>query len=367
MGQKQSVEHIDIVEKCVKQPNLRFHEEIRLVNGHQRNVVSWLPMRDNEVKAVIFISHGLAEHSLAYYLLAAKFVAKGYAVYAMDHCSHGKSEGRRGVIPDYRILYSDYIEFFNGIRCSDKYKYLPAFLFCHSMGTLVAMTSMAGLKNVSAVCFSAPALFSGPDASSPFGIRCLYPLTQTSCIGCLVSTMAVVDPAGPAAPIFPKGITSDDAVLDEMSKDPRRNKSIVTNKTGYELLKLIRLAREDIPRMVVPFLCIHGDADQLTLKKGSEFIFKNAGTHITDRRIHIFPNLRHECINEKAPHGDEVMEFIVKYFEEQYQSYLTQAQQQQAHLHRDNSTASAVQVRVEEAANLGTTREDANESDKLLH
>jgi hypothetical protein len=180
--------------------------------------------------------------------------------------------------------------------------------------------------------------------------------------------MAVVDPAGPAAPIFPKGITSDDDVLDEMSKDPRRNKSIVTNKTGYEVLKLIRLAKEDIPRMVVPFLCIHGDSDQLTLKKGSEFIFKNAGTHITDRKIHIFPNLRHECINEKAPHGDEVMDFVVKYFEEQYQSYLTRAQQQQqAHLHRDNSTVSAVQVQVEHAAHLGIAGEDANENDKLIH
>ena len=36
---------------------------------------------------------------------------KGYAVYAIDHYAHGNSEGVKGIIPDYHMLYNDFISF----------------------------------------------------------------------------------------------------------------------------------------------------------------------------------------------------------------------------------------------------------------
>lgn len=49
----------------------------------------WLPAGD--IKAVIQIAHGMAEHGARYARLAACLNAEGFAVYANDHRGHGKS------------------------------------------------------------------------------------------------------------------------------------------------------------------------------------------------------------------------------------------------------------------------------------
>jgi hypothetical protein len=41
------------------------------------------------------------------------------------------------------------------------------------------------------------------------------------------------------------------------------------NKTAYELLKMIVEVKEILPLVVSPFLCIHGDADQVSLLEGN--------------------------------------------------------------------------------------------------
>ena len=318
MGQAPPKPTVDLASKCEKE-GVKFHEERRKINGHMRNVSSWLPVSE-ELRAVVFISHGYIEHSLSYYNLAHKFVENGFAVYAMDHVAHGKSDGRRGVIADYRILYSDYIDFVNSIR--PNYPNLPAFLFCHSMGGLVGIMSINGIKNLNAVVLSAPALVAGPGSASPFGLRCLFPITRTAFAACLTSITSVIDPAGPAAPIVPEDVTSNPEVIKELNEDPRRNKGFVTNKAGKELLRMIKVAKEEIPRITLPFLIIHGSDDEVTLREGSEYFFKNAGTDITLRRIHIFEGAKHEVTNESEPYRSESIAMIIDYFNEQIESII---------------------------------------------
>jgi len=321
MGQKATKEYVDISLKCTA-PSVIFHEEIQTINGAKRNVVSWLP-EDGNIKAIVLISHGYIEHSLAYYRLAHKLVENNYGVYAMDHVAHGKSDGVRGVIPNYQILYSDYIEFANKI--GKQYETLPLFLFAHSMGTLVATLSINGIHNLKAVILSAPAIFSGPASSSPFGIRCLFPLTQTSAAVCLTSITATLDPQGSAAPLLPSAVCSNEEVIQEMQEDNRRNPAYVTNKSAQQLLRMIRAAKEEITHVEIPFFVFHGDQDLIALKSSSEYIFKHAKTNIMYRKLHIFPNAKHEIIREKDPLASECMQMIVSYFDEQYIAATTTA------------------------------------------
>lgn len=311
------VEWADLAEKCPAD-GVRFHEEVINVNGKRRNVASWLPAEDVSPKAVLFVVHGLVEHSLCYYNVAHAFVRQQYCVFAMDHVSHGKSDGERGVIRDHQDLYNDLVEFINTKR--KEYEALPIFMLAHSMGTLAAIMAINRIPDLKAVAFSASPIFAGPASASPFGIRCLHPLTRTSAVRCLTSVTAAVDPRGMAAPLDITAISSDPDELDVIRRDPRRGMSYVTNKTARELLLLIDQVKQEVPRIALPFLCIHGSEDQIALQASSEYIFKNAGTDITQKRLHIFPGLKHECFHELRPQGPESIAMVVDFFNEHYAS-----------------------------------------------
>ena len=130
-------------------------------NGKKRNTVSWLPTttEDSPPKALIFISHGLHEHSLRYYSLAHALTANNFAVYSIDHHAHGLSEGEVGMIDDYNVLMNDFIAFTQVIQ--EKHPLLPSYIFCHSMGTLVAINAASSVPNLKAMVISSNALEPG--------------------------------------------------------------------------------------------------------------------------------------------------------------------------------------------------------------
>jgi acylglycerol lipase len=74
----------------------------------------WLP--DKKPKAVILVAHGLAEHSGRYKNLVDYFVPKGYAVYALDHRGHGKSEGQRSYVDNFNDYLINLKTFFDKVR-----------------------------------------------------------------------------------------------------------------------------------------------------------------------------------------------------------------------------------------------------------
>src|SRR5437763_9367050 len=70
--------------------------ELEGVGGIRLYRQSWLP--DGPPRAVVVIAHGAGEHSGRYSHVAARLVADGYGVYALDHRGHGHSEGSRALI-----------------------------------------------------------------------------------------------------------------------------------------------------------------------------------------------------------------------------------------------------------------------------
>jgi acylglycerol lipase len=96
---------------------------------------SWQP--DNKPRAVLLVAHGFAEHSGRYLNVVNHFLPKGYAVYALDHRGHGRSDGQRIHVDDFSEYIKDLKTFFNIVRkenLKDK-----IFLIGHSMGSMIAL------------------------------------------------------------------------------------------------------------------------------------------------------------------------------------------------------------------------------------
>jgi acylglycerol lipase len=82
---------------------------------------AWLP--DAEPKAVVLIVHGLGEHSGRYMNVVDAVVPRGYAVYALDHIGHGKSDGGREIVErfeDYTDTLTTYLALVKGRQAAKK-------------------------------------------------------------------------------------------------------------------------------------------------------------------------------------------------------------------------------------------------------
>jgi alpha-beta hydrolase superfamily lysophospholipase len=295
----------------------RFTEDLFLtcrgnevVGPHKIRVVSWLP--PGEPIGVVLISHGLHEHALRYYSVAHALAAKGVAVYACDHYAHGKSDGTRGLLLDHNILVSDFVEFGEWIH--SKHPALPVSLLSHSMGTLVAMLSLNSLPFLSSVVFSATPLFSGPSASSPFGLKFLYPITQTSFVFTLTKFLASVDPAGPSAPILLEGISSSIDEQNLLLGDTLRYGEPIRNITAREVMTMVQRCKDTLSTLTLPFFCMHGEEDSIGLPKGTFYLIDNTpGVALTHKRYTIYPKLRHEIFHETPEQSERCIGDAVKY------------------------------------------------------
>jgi alpha-beta hydrolase superfamily lysophospholipase len=105
----------------------------------------WLP--DTEVRAVVQIIHGMAEHAGRYERFALALTDRGFAVYADDLRGHGRTAGdvsRLGILAKkggFRWLVRDEQQLTGLVKSENSGK--PIMLFGHSMGTAVARGLMS--------------------------------------------------------------------------------------------------------------------------------------------------------------------------------------------------------------------------------
>jgi alpha-beta hydrolase superfamily lysophospholipase len=115
----------------------------------------WQP--ENEVKAVVCLVHGVGEHSGRYAHVAAAFAQAGIALVTIDLYGHGKSDGKRGCIPDYDD-FSGYIDLLIA-SARQTYPGKPLFLYGHSMGgNLVLNYAMTRKPSIAGIIDSAGVL-----------------------------------------------------------------------------------------------------------------------------------------------------------------------------------------------------------------
>ncbi len=97
---------------------------------------TWEPA-DRARDAVILV-HGAAEHGGRYAHVAERLVAAGFAVYALDHRGHGRSDGPRAMIDRLDRLVDDLGLFVARVR--EEHDGRRPFLVGHSLGGAVSLT-----------------------------------------------------------------------------------------------------------------------------------------------------------------------------------------------------------------------------------
>lgn len=106
------------------------------------HAVEWLP--EGAIRAVLQISHGVAEYILRYEPLAAYLTARGFAVVGHDHLGHGASvaEGAPRLYFGPPGSWDLVVEDLYTCRrhCARRFPGVPLFLLGHSMGSFLVRT-----------------------------------------------------------------------------------------------------------------------------------------------------------------------------------------------------------------------------------
>jgi len=111
----------------------------------------WFNEQKREVKAIIQIAHGMAEHSERYNEFAKELLKAGFAVYANDHRGHGqtaKSVNEQGFFAEkngWHLVAEDMFLLTNIIKKENPN--IPIFLLGHSMGSLLTRTYITKYQN----------------------------------------------------------------------------------------------------------------------------------------------------------------------------------------------------------------------------
>ena len=120
------------------------HETFELAgdDGAKFFAQSWLP--DGDVRAIVQIAHGMAEHGTRYARFATFLTERGYAVYADDHRGHGKTVTDADVgwagLDGWNGIQSDLVTL--GQHAGKAHAGKEKVLFGHSMGSFATLGVM---------------------------------------------------------------------------------------------------------------------------------------------------------------------------------------------------------------------------------
>jgi alpha-beta hydrolase superfamily lysophospholipase len=247
---------------------------------------TWEP--DERARAVVLLVHGLGEHSGRYAHVAAHLTQRGFAVYALDHYGHGKSDGHGGFVERFSVYLDGVDELLEKVRAEQPS--LPVFLIGHSMGGLIAATCLLTNQDVFRACvLSGPALKSD-QAPSAF----LLALNR------LLSTLV---PTLPMIRLDASGVSRDPAVVKAYVNDPLVFHGKLSARLIAELSATMANTLSRAADIRIPIIFMHGEEDLLTSPSGSQEMFANVSSE--DKTLKLYPGLYHEIFN--APEQDSVM------------------------------------------------------------
>ena len=254
----------------------------------------WMP--EGEVRAVLLVVHGLAEHSGRYMNLVNRFVPLGYAVYGIDHIGHGRSEGRRLFVE----RFADYLEplatYADMVRSWQPNK--PVFLVGHSMGGLIGALHLIAHQDK-----LAGAVLSGPSIKAPGDVP--------KAVILIGRALSVLFPRLGLLRLEAEGVSRDPAVLKAYLDDPLVCRGKMTARLGAELLGAMARIGVEANRITLPLLILQGSADRLVDPSGAQLLHEKVSS--LDKKLIVYEGFYHEVFNE--PQHDRVLSDVEQWLE----------------------------------------------------
>lgn len=272
------------------------HHESRFTSFDGQSIFrqSWLP--DGVPKAVVMLVHGLGEHSGRYGHVAGRLIANGYAVHALDHRGHGRSDGKRAYVKSYDEFMADLIQFRGMIE--SEHPGVPLFVLGHSMGgNLVMGHALDHQEGLAGMILSGPALKTGDDFSPVKGK--------------LLTGLAKIAPGLRPEGLSADAISRDQAVVDAYRADPLVFTGKISAGLGGALIAAMGRFPARYGSLALPILIMHGTEDKLTNVEGSREL--EASSTNADVEAHYYDGLFHEIFNE--PEQDQVLGDLVTWLD----------------------------------------------------
>ena len=223
----------------------------------------WLPA--GPARAILLVAHGYAEHSGRYANLVGAVLPRGYAVYALDHRGHGRSDGARVWIDDVADYLTDLQTFFTLVRAEQPQGRI--YLLGHSMGAMIATAYAARFQHELA--------------------------------GLVLSGGGITTATTPAPP-------TDIDLAATLSRDPRVGAAYVSDPLVFRgpmpagRLEKVAAWRAQLPedarRITLPILIMAGAASPLGDGPRSQSLYEVVGS--VDKTLKLYDGLLHEIFNE---------------------------------------------------------------------
>ncbi len=257
------------------------------------HAVKWLPTTDP--KAVILLVHGIAEHSGRYGHVAEAFVDAGFAFYAYDHRSHGKSGGEpRTYFASFDLPVADLSLYIDLIRKENPNKKI--FVYGHSMGSLISNLYL--LKNQDKI---AGWISSG----SPLAVS----TTVSAFLVMVLTLLSKIAPTKRQTKIDPTMLTHDENIVKAYIADPLGDAEPMRIGMGAGIITNGKAVIPQLGTLRLPILLLHGSQDTICPPPASQWIYDQAGS--TDKTLKIYEGLYHEIHNET--HYGRIMNDIIEW------------------------------------------------------
>ncbi|BFG33245.1 hypothetical protein CerSpe_195190 [Prunus speciosa] len=244
---------------------------------------SWTPVSVN-VRGVVILMHGLNEHSGRYSDFAKQLNSNGFKVYGMDWIGHGGSEGLHAYVPSLDYAVTDMKSFLEKVLAENPG--LPCFCFGHSTGAAIILKAMLDPKvesNIEGVVLTSPAV----------GVQPSHPIFVV-----IAPIASFLLPRYQISAANKKGmpVSRDPAALVAKYSDPLVYTGSIRVRTGYEILRITSYLQQNLSKLRVPFLVLHGTADTVTDPEASQKLYNEASS--TDKSIKLFDGLLHDLLFE---------------------------------------------------------------------
>lgn len=252
---------------------------------------AWLP--EGDVRGVIALSHGAAEHSGRYEHVGKRLNEAGFAVYTLDHAGHGASGGARANIGSIDNAADNTARLLD--LAGQAFPGVPRFVLGHSMGALIVLhlATRAPLD-------AAGIVVSAPPLDIPLG----NPVQRLA-----APVLTRVAPNLGVLKLDSSDISRDPAVVAAYDSDPLVFRGKLPARTATEILFTANTVSARLDRLTVPTLAMHGTADTIAAPSSTDRIEAGAGTD--DLTVRRYEGFYHEIFNE--PERDRVLSDVVEW------------------------------------------------------
>jgi acylglycerol lipase len=267
-----------------------IHETGFLQGAGERRIFwqSWRP--EAPPRALVVIVHGAGEHSDRYRYVAAALVKDGYAVHALDHRGHGRSDGPRALVDRIDNAVADLDQLV--LRARETQPGRPVFMLAHSMGATIGLRYAIDHEDRLGGLILSGALAALEAASAPMRLA-----------GRLLSALT---PTLPLIAVDASLVSRDPAIVSAYRSDPLVHHGRLPARTVAELARAIDAFPAGVVAITVPTLILYGTSDALCPPAGSQMLAAPIGAG--DKSVKAYPGLYHEILNE--PERDEVLDDI---------------------------------------------------------